>query len=46
MSEVSVGVLALLAMTGVSKALLLIVAGVAGIFTGLSLRQWRERRKK
>ena len=38
--------LALLAMTGTSKALLLIVAGVAGIFTGLALRSWRERRKK
>ncbi len=38
--------LALLAITGMSKALLLILAGVAGIFTGLSLRQWRERRKK
>ena len=38
--------LALLAMTGSSKALLLIVAGVAGLFTGLSLRRWRERRKK
>ena len=38
--------LALLAMTGTSKALLLIVAGVAGLFTGLSLRSWRERRKK
>ena len=38
--------LALLAMTGTSKALLLILAGVAGIFTGLSLRAWRERRKK
>ncbi len=38
--------LALLAMTGTSKALLLILAAVAGIFTGLSLRQWRERRKK
>lgn len=46
MSEVSVGVFAFLAMTGSSKALLLIGAGVAGIFTGLSLRQWRERRKK
>jgi uncharacterized protein involved in exopolysaccharide biosynthesis len=45
-SEVSVGVLALLAMTGMSKALLLILAGVAGIFTGLALRNWRERRKK
>jgi uncharacterized protein involved in exopolysaccharide biosynthesis len=42
----NVHVLALLAMTGMSKALLLIVAGVAGIFTGLSLRSWRERRKK
>jgi uncharacterized protein involved in exopolysaccharide biosynthesis len=41
-----VTMLALLAMTGASKALLLIVAGVAGVFTGLSLRQWRERRKK
>jgi len=38
--------LALLAMAGTSKALLLIVAGVAGIFTGLALRSWRERRKK
>jgi hypothetical protein len=38
--------LALVAITGMSKALLLILAGVAGIFTGLSLRQWRERRKK
>ena len=38
--------LALLAITGMSKALLLVLAGVAGIFTGLSLRQWRERRKK
>jgi uncharacterized protein involved in exopolysaccharide biosynthesis len=45
-SEVSVGVLALVAMTAMSKALLLILAGVAGIFTGLSLRRWRERRKK
>jgi len=41
-----VTMLALLAMTGASKALLLIVAGVAGIFTGLSIRSWRERRKK
>ena len=41
-----VEMLALLAMTGMSKALLLIVAGIAGIFTGLSLRAWRERRKK
>ena len=41
-----VEVLALLAIAGMSKALLLIVAGVAGVFTGLSLRQWRERRKK
>jgi len=39
-------VLALLAMTGASKALLLIGAGVAGLFTGLSLRSWREKRKK
>ena len=46
MSEVSVGVLALLAMTAMSKTLLLILAGVAGIFTGLSLRSWREKRKK
>ena len=46
MSEVSIGVLALVAMTSTSKALLLILAGVAGIFTGLSLRRWRERRKK
>ncbi|MEI6449916.1 MAG: hypothetical protein WCP98_08190 [Actinomycetes bacterium] len=38
--------LALLAIGGTGKALLLIVAGVAGIFTGLSLRSWRERRKK
>ena len=38
--------LALVAITGISKALLLILAGVAGVFTGLSLRQWRERRKK
>jgi hypothetical protein len=38
--------LALLAMTGMGKALLLVVAGVAGLFTGLSLRSWRERRKK
>jgi LPXTG-motif cell wall-anchored protein len=38
--------LALLAMTGTDKALLLVVAGVAGLFTGLSLRSWRERRKK
>jgi len=38
--------LALQAMTGTSKALLLIAAGVAGLFTGLSLRSWRERRKK
>jgi uncharacterized protein involved in exopolysaccharide biosynthesis len=45
-SDVNVGVLALLAMAGTSKALLLIVAGVAGIFTGLALRRWRERRKK
>ena len=37
--------LALLAISGASKALLLIVAGV-GVFTGLSLRSWRERRKK
>ena len=29
-----------------NRALLLILAGVAGIFTGLSLRAWRERRKK
>ena len=41
-----VEVLALLAMTGASKALLLIGAGVAGLFTGLSLRSWREKRKK
>jgi len=41
-----VTMLALLAITGMSKALLLVLAGVAGIFTGLSLRQWRERRKK
>jgi len=41
-----VTMLTLLAITGMSKALLLILAGVAGIFTGLSLRQWRERRKK
>jgi hypothetical protein len=41
-----VTMLALVAITGMSKALLLILAGVAGIFTGLSLRQWRERRKK
>jgi len=41
-----VTMLALVAITGMSKALLLIVAGVAGVFTGLSLRQWRERRKK
>ena len=46
MSEVSIGVLALVAMTSTSKALLLILAGVAGIFTGISLRRWRERRKK
>jgi len=39
-------VLAILAIAGGSKALLLIVAGVAGVFTGLSLRSWRERRKK
>jgi len=45
-SEVSIGVLTLVAMTSTSKALLLILAGVAGIFTGLSLRRWRERRKK
>jgi LPXTG-motif cell wall-anchored protein len=41
-----VSVVALLAATGSSKALVLIVAGVAGVFTGLSLRSWRERRKK
>ena len=46
MSEVSIAVLTLVAMTSTSKALLLILAGVAGIFTGLSLRRWRERRKK
>jgi uncharacterized protein involved in exopolysaccharide biosynthesis len=45
-TEVRLDVLALLAVTGTSKALLLIVAGVAGVFTGLSLRRWRERRKK
>jgi len=39
-------VLALLAMTASNKALLLIVAAVAGLFTGLSLRSWREKRKK
>ena len=39
-------VLGLLAISGMGKALLLVVAGVAGIFTGLSLRNWRERRKK
>jgi hypothetical protein len=44
--DVDIHVLALVAMTGTSKALLLIVAGVAGIFTGLALRRWRERRKK
>jgi hypothetical protein len=38
--------LTLLAVTVSSKALLFIVAGVAGVFTGLSLRSWRERRKK
>ena len=38
--------LAFLAVSGASKALLLIVAGVAGVFRGLSLRSWRERRKK
>lgn len=38
--------LALLAISGGSKVLLLIVAGVAGVFTGLPLRSWRERRKK
>ena len=41
-----VDMLTLLAMTGASKTLLLIVAGLAGLFTGLSLRAWRERRKK
>jgi uncharacterized protein involved in exopolysaccharide biosynthesis len=41
-----VTMLAVIAMTGSSKALLLIVAGVAGLFTGLSLRSWREKRKK
>lgn len=41
-----VAMLVLLAISGTGKALLLIVAGVAGIFTGLSLRNWRERRKK
>ena len=41
-----VDVLALLAMTGTSKALLLIGAGVVGLFTGISLRSWREKRKK
>ena len=38
--------LTLLAISGTGKALLLIIAGVAGLFTGLSLRSWRERRKK
>ena len=41
-----VEVLALLAMTGTGKALLLIGAGVAGLFTGIWLRSWREKRKK
>jgi len=41
-----VSVVALLAVAGSSKALVLIGAGVAGVFTGLSLRSWRERRKK
>jgi hypothetical protein len=45
-SAAHVEMLALLAMTGTSKALLLIVPGVAGVLTGLSLRSWRERRKK
>jgi hypothetical protein len=43
---VPLAMLALLAISGTGKALLLVVAGVAGIFTGLSLRNWRERRKK
>jgi len=38
--------LTLLAISGTGKALLLILAGVAGLFTGLTLRSWRERRKK
>ena len=38
--------LALLAITGMGKALLLIGAGIGGLLTGLSLRRWRERRKK
>ena len=46
MTGAPVVMLALLAISGMSKALLLILAGVAGIFTGLSLRNWRERRKK
>jgi len=36
----------LLAISGTGTALLLIVVGVAGIFAGLALRFWRERRKK
>ena len=38
--------LTLLAISGTGTALLLIVVGVAGIFAGLALRFWRERRKK
>ena len=38
--------LALLAATGTSTALLLVVAGVAGLFTGLALRSRQERRKR
>jgi hypothetical protein len=38
--------LTLLAATGADKALILVVAAVAGLFTGLSLRSRRERRKK
>ena len=46
MSGAGAQMLALLAIAASGKALLLIVAGVAGILTGLSLRSWRERRKK
>ena len=41
-----VEMLTLLAISGTGKALLLVIAGVLGLFTGLSLRSWRERRKK
>ena len=46
MTGAPVEMLMLLAISGTGKALLLIIAGVAGLFTGLSLRSWRERRKK